>query len=368
MIRIPTLCFLVLAPALLAGDIEGVVKRADGKVIAGAMVAVTPEQPNALSDGQRAAQITRSDDQGRFRLKGLPAGAYGATATAPGFSGAFLGHLAVPAAGALKEVSFTLPEGGTTFEGRVLAPGSKLPASIQVFALRESQDAGDIFYAQVDGDHYRLTLGDGSYTLAASGPGLEGPLKPLTAPSANPHWDLHLFPEKGSDPALADELAAMAHADQDVRNRNIQHPDDRAIQMEWLAVDKKNEARLQEIVKAKGWPTAALAGSKAVNAAWLLAQHASAPFLKRCLPDMKAAAERGELDGGLVALSIDRDLIHDGKKQIYGSQFSKNGKGEWVPDPIEDEAHVDERRATLGLEPMAQHTIRINRMYAPVAK
>ncbi|HET8900292.1 MAG TPA: DUF6624 domain-containing protein, partial [Holophagaceae bacterium] len=332
------------------------------------MVAATPEQPNALSDGMSAARVVRSDAQGRFQLKDLPAGAYGATATAPGFSGAFLGHLAVPATGALKDISFILPKGGTTFEGRVVLPGANPPAGVQVFALRESQDAGDIFYAQVDGAHYRLTLGDGSYTLVASGHGLEGPRKPQFAPTVTPSWDLHLFPEKGSDPALASELVAMAHADQDVRNRNIQHPDDKAIQMEWLEVDKKNEARLQEIVKAKGWPTAALVGPKAENAAWLLAQHASAPFLKRCLPDMKAAAERGELDGGLVALSIDRDLIHDGKKQIYGSQFSKNGKGEWAPDPIEDEAHVDERRATLGLEPMAQHAARINRMYAPVAK
>ena len=368
MIRIPTLCFLTLAPILMAGGIEGVVKGPDGKGVADAMVAATPEQPNALSDGQRAAQVVRSDAQGRFRFMDLPAGAYGATATAPGLSGAFLGHLAVPADGALKDIAFTLPKGGTTFEGRVIVPGAKLPAGTQVYALRESQDAGDIFYAGLDGDRYRLTMGPGRYTFVVSAPGWESPRKPRSAPSASPRLDLHLFPEKGSEPALADELVAMAHADQDVRNRNIQHPDDRAIQMEWLAVDKRNEARLQEIVKAKGWPTAALVGPKAENAAWLLAQHDSAPFLKRCLPDMKAAAERGELDGGLVALSIDRDLIHDGKKQIYGSQYSKDGKGGWVPYPIEDEAHVDERRATLGLEPLAQYKANLIRMYTPAAK
>lgn len=368
MIRIPTLCFLVLASVLMGGDIEGVVKGPDGKAVAGAMVAATPEAPNALSDGQRAAQVVRSDEQGRFHLKDLPAGAYGATATAPGLSGAFIGHLAVPADGALKDIVFILPQGGTTFEGRVIAPGAKLPAGVQVYALRESQDAGDIFYADLEGDHYRLTMGEGRYTFVVSAPGWDSPSKIRSAPSVSPRWDLHLFPEKGSDPSLADELAAMAHADQDVRNRATLHPDDKAIHDEWVKVDAMNAARLQEIVKARGWPTAALVGPKAVFAAWLMAQHASAPFLKRCLPDMKAAAERGELDGGVVALSIDRDLMYDGKKQLYGSQFRKDGKGGWVPDPIEDEAHVDERRAALGLDPLAQYAARINRMYAPAAK
>lgn len=368
MMRIPSLCLLMLASVLMAGDIEGVVKGPGGKVVAGAMVAATPEQANALSDGLRAAQVVRSDAEGRFHFKNLPAGAYGATATALGLSGAFIGHLAVPVDGALKGIVFDLPKGGTTLEGRVLVSGSSLPVGLQVYVLRESQDAGDIFYSDMEGDHYRLTLGDGQYTLAASAPGWESPRKPQAAPSARPHWDLHLFPEKGSDPVLADLLAAMARADQDVRNRNIQHPDDKATQLEWLDVDKGNEGRLNEILQAHGWPTAALVGPKGVNAMWLMVQHASAPFLKRCLPDMKAAAERGELDGGLVALSIDRDLMHDGKKQIYGSQFSKNAKGEWVPDPIEDEAHVDERRASLGLVPLAQYKANLIRRLTPAAK
>lgn len=365
MIRISALCLLVLVPALMAGDIEGVVKRPDGKVIAGVMVAATPEKPNALSDGMSAAQVVRSDAQGHFRLTGLPAGVYGATATSPGFVGAFLGHLMVPETGTLKDARFTLTQGGTTFEGRVIAPGANLPPGTQVYALRESQDAGDIFYAQVDGDHYHLTLGDGQYTLAASAPGWESPRKGQTAPSVRPGWNLQLFPAKGSDPTLAAELTAMAQADQDVRNRSTQHPDDQSIYKEWAQVDAKNEARLQEIVKTKGWPTAPLVGPKGVEAAWLMVQHASAPFLKRCLPDMKAAAVRGELDGGVVALSIDRDLMRDGKKQLYGSQFDKNSKGEWVPYPIEDEAHVDERRAALGMEPLAQYKANLIRMYTP---
>jgi len=53
----------------------------------------------------------------------------------------------------------------------------------------------------------------------------------------------------------------------------------------------------------------------------------------------------------------DRILMREGKKQIYGTQLHSgpktNGKLELYP--IDDEEHVDERRAIVGLQPLAEY-------------
>lgn len=64
---------------------------------------------------------------------------------------------------------------------------------------------------------------------------------------------------------------------------------------------------------------------------------------------MKLAAKRGELTLSQVALSVDRDLVADNKKQLYGSQFHFDSSGKLVPQPIEDEENVDHRRAAMGM-------------------
>lgn len=84
---------------------------------------------------------------------------------------------------------------------------------------------------------------------------------------------------------------------------------------------------------------------------------------KSVLPQLKAAAEAGEIPSSNFALSVDRDLMEDGKKQLYGSQFRENAQGEWEPYPIEDEANVDRRRAQMGMESLADYRVRYFRLY-----
>ena len=353
--------------SLNAGDLSGIVQGPDGKPIPRAVVAATPELPNALSDAQHAARVTHTDEQGHFLLQDLPAGAYGATATAAGVGSAFLGKLAVPAQGSIRDLVFNLSP-GSTFEGKLLIQGGTQLEGVQVFAVRVSHDAGDIFYGLVEGGRYRLSLAPGVYILLASSSGYEASPVSVHVPGMPSTQDLHLYPEKGSEPTLSDELVTMAAADQEIRTRVNQHPDDKTLMATWGKEDAQREARLIEIVKIFGWPTLHLVGSRGASAAWLLTQHASAPFLKACLPAMKQAAERGELPWGDVALSIDRDRIYDGMKQIYGSQFRRNSKGEWEEYPIEDVAHVDERRRAMGLQPFAENKAGILQKYASSAK
>ena len=120
-------------------------------------------------------------------------------------------------------------------------------------------------------------------------------------------------------------------------------------------VDSENTQRLEEIIDRYGWPTHALVGKDGANAAWLLVQHAdlSPKFQRKCL-DLMAKAPRDQINLGDLAYLTDRVLLAEGKKQVYGTQFTLvNGKCK--PRPLEDEANVDKRRKDVGLEPLADY-------------
>jgi hypothetical protein len=120
-------------------------------------------------------------------------------------------------------------------------------------------------------------------------------------------------------------------------------------------LDERNRTRLEQIVDRFGWPGKALVGEDGADAAWLLVQHADGnlAFQKRCLTLMRAAP-RGDVEPRHIAYLTDRILAHEKKKQIYGTQLHGEG-GKLVPDPIEDEANVDRRRAEVGLPPLADY-------------
>lgn len=75
--------------------------------------------------------------------------------------------------------------------------------------------------------------------------------------------------------------------------------------------------------------------------------------------------EAGELDGQSYALLLDRVLVQDGKKQVYGTQIKpmhlwKDGP---EPYPIQGRPDVDARRADVGLPPLDAHLKLIEEMY-----
>src|SRR4030095_16431980 len=71
------------------------------------------------------------------------------------------------------------------------------------------------------------------------------------------------------------------------------------------------------------------------------------------LPAIEQAHARGDLKGEAVAMLVDRVQVHEGSPQTYGTQISLHD-GRWVLDPIADSAHVDERRARMGVPPPAE--------------
>jgi hypothetical protein len=79
---------------------------------------------------------------------------------------------------------------------------------------------------------------------------------------------------------------------------------------------------------------------------------------------MYEAVKRGELHEGLYATSLDRVLVNQGKKQVYGTQFDTDqATGKCEPKPIEDPDHVDERRIRAGMGTLAEYKAQLCKLY-----
>ena len=114
---------------------------------------------------------------------------------------------------------------------------------------------------------------------------------------------------------------------------------------------------------ANGWPTVAQVGEEGQKAAWLIVQHAIGlpQFQRQCLALLQAAASRNEVPAWQVAMLTDRVRVLEGHPQLYGTQFDWNENGEMAPLPIEDLGNVEERRARVGLESLAEAIARHRR-------
>jgi DNA-directed RNA polymerase subunit RPC12/RpoP len=124
-------------------------------------------------------------------------------------------------------------------------------------------------------------------------------------------------------------------------------------------VDAENLPWLKRLVAERGWPGSSLVGADGANAMWLLVQHATADpaFMRHCLDLLTAAVEAGEASITDQAYLTDRVLLHEGEQQVYGTQLTRRG-GKWVPDNLRGPDGVDERRAAVGMRPLAEYLAR----------
>ena len=168
---------------------------------------------------------------------------------------------------------------------------------------------------------------------------------------------------EAQDKTLCAQLLDMLDRDQVARYAQINDQDNKALEQEVERVDDENIIELEAVLAKVGWPGKTLVGPKASGAVWTILQHSEHAVLKKHLPLMTKAADAGEIDGGLLATSVDRVRVGDGQPQVYGTQF-RQVNGEWVPEPIEDEANVDERRKKVGLPPLAEYQKLFQQMHA----
>lgn len=133
-------------------------------------------------------------------------------------------------------------------------------------------------------------------------------------------------------------------------------------------IDKDNTEWLKSEVDQHGWPAQSIVGEDAGHAAWLLVQHADADprFQRKCL-DLMLQLSWDEVSPQDVAYLTDRVLLAEGKKQVYGTQFA-TVDGRLQPKPIQDEATIDEKRAKVGLGPLAEYAKQLEQIYSGDAK
>ena len=112
-----------------------------------------------------------------------------------------------------------------------------------------------------------------------------------------------------------------------------------------------------------GWPGKRLVGDTGAEAAFLLLQHSpDTAFQAAMLPRLWAATRSGDLPAAQVAMLDDRVAVHSGRPQTYGSSFAVRDSC-LTPDRIRDAAHVDARRAKVGLPSMTEYGKMLEEMY-----
>lgn len=166
---------------------------------------------------------------------------------------------------------------------------------------------------------------------------------------------------------LRAELEAMRREDEEIRQEawpimqkhGLESPEYVEVRDRGRVIDARNVARLREIVEEHGWPRLSEVGETAAGGAFLILQHADVEVQKEYLPLAQAAVAAGEMRPADLALLEDRILLHEGKPQKYGSQFTRDAEGKPSLWPIEDEEHVDERRVDVGLQPLADYLERV---------
>ncbi len=63
-----------------------------------------------------------------------------------------------------------------------------------------------------------------------------------------------------------------------------------------------------------------------------------------------------------LAYLIDRVRVNEGSPQLYGSQFTSE-TGKFIPRPIENEEHVDERRREMEMGTLKEGIAEMNEKY-----
>ena len=122
-------------------------------------------------------------------------------------------------------------------------------------------------------------------------------------------------------------------------------------------VHRRNASAIRAIIDEHGWPGRTLVGEEGAYAAWLVVQHAIAdPDLqRRCLPLLRDAAARGDVEPWQPAHLEDRICFFERRPQKYGTQFDWDEQGQMSPWTLANPDRVDEYRRAVGLSPLAEH-------------
>lgn len=135
------------------------------------------------------------------------------------------------------------------------------------------------------------------------------------------------------------------------RDQAARNAPPRTLMAEMREVDAANNARIIEIIRDSGWPSFSRVGRDAALAAFVLTQHLPTGHETQlvALKLMEPLLGQGEADRQAFAYLYDR--TH--RPQRFGTQGDCVAQGLWEAREIENRGTVDQRRAEVGMEPLA---------------
>jgi hypothetical protein len=136
------------------------------------------------------------------------------------------------------------------------------------------------------------------------------------------------------------------------------------LQKRMADTDSCTTARLR--VQKYGWPARDLVGFDGAAAAMTMVQHVPPETQRQVLPLVEAAFHAGTVRGGETPTSSITCYSAKANRSgmaLWRNRFRRTVVSEFFP--IDDEAHGDERRAEVGLRPLAEHRDLLRRIYFP---
>ncbi|MCW3162566.1 DUF6624 domain-containing protein [Chryseobacterium oryctis] len=121
-------------------------------------------------------------------------------------------------------------------------------------------------------------------------------------------------------------------------------------------LDRKNEQIVTKIIDSLGWLGKDKLGEDANTALFVAIQHArELSTMEKYLPIMKEAVKKGNADKRNLACLIDRVEWANGRKQIYGTQYSMRDNGKVFIENLIDSSNVNARRKSMNLDPIENY-------------
>ncbi len=122
-------------------------------------------------------------------------------------------------------------------------------------------------------------------------------------------------------------------------------------------IDNDNTAWLKTIVAQGQWPLISRDGKDAAHEAWLLVQHADddTDFQETVLKLLEPLILTHDASGKDYAYLFDRVALARNRPQRYATQFAQGKDGCLLASKTEDPDKIEERRAAVGMPPLADY-------------
>lgn len=115
--------------------------------------------------------------------------------------------------------------------------------------------------------------------------------------------------------------------------------------------DSSSFFAIEKVFERYGYATKEICGENATIIPFFIMNYAPLEMREKYMEFFKAAAGTGKLDKPAVAYYIDKIKVAKGEKQVYATQFFMNKDRKTHYYPCEDMKTLNERRASMGLEP-----------------